>query len=316
MSQYLLLTGPILAGTQFNWALLGTLSLQVYMFHTSFPKERPWLKALVYTIYLLDVAQTAISSHFAFTLLCAGWGDPAALFTLPWSSAAIPIFTGIISASVQIFFAWRIYVLKGENPLALAISVLIIVLALMQSLAAITTDGLFAASPKLSEIRNLMAGVKVWLIGSAVCDVLITVTMIIILSRYRQKTPWKKTDSLITKLIYHTVQTGAVTSIVALVDVVLFIVYPGNYLHETPAFMLGKVYSNVLLATLNSRPRSNDESAPTTATVGTELQWRRQTATHDPEASRKVHVTTVTETSSDLDNKMGPTRTRTRSSGL
>ncbi|KAJ7474313.1 hypothetical protein FB451DRAFT_1248590, partial [Mycena latifolia] len=297
MSQYLLLTGPILAGTQFNWALLGTLTLQVYIFHISFPKEPAWLKALVYTIYLLDVAQTAISSHFAFKVLCDGWGDPTALSSLPWSSAATPIFTGLISASVQIFFSWRIYVLKGENPWALAISVLIVVLALMQSFAAITTDSLFAATPKLSELRNLMVGVKVWLIGSAVCDVFITVTMITILSRYRQNTPWKNTDGLITKLIYHTVQTGAVTSFVALVEVVLFIVYPGNYLHITLAFMLGKVYSNVLLATLNGRPRSGE--SVTTPNLDTEMHWRRQAATHDPEeASRKVHITTVTETSS------------------
>ncbi|KAJ7474329.1 hypothetical protein FB451DRAFT_1248635 [Mycena latifolia] len=307
MSQYLLLTTPILVGTQLNWALLGTLSLQVYIFHISYPNERAWLKALVYTTYLLDIAQTAISSHFAFSLLCGGWGDPEALSDLPWSSAAGPIFTGLISAAVQIFFAWRIYVLKGEKPLALAISVLIVVLALMQSLAAIITDCLFAASPKLSEIPNLMVGVKIWLIGSATCDLLITVTMIIILSRYRQKTPWKKTDGLITKLIYHTVQTGAVTSFVALVDVVLFIMYPGNYLHETPAFMLGKVYSNVLLATLNNRTRpGEDVTTVNLGTVGTELQWRRQSTTHDPEASRKVHITTVTETSSNVDNKMGP----------
>ncbi|KAJ7474318.1 hypothetical protein FB451DRAFT_286964 [Mycena latifolia] len=297
MSQYLLLTTPILFGTQFNWALLGTLSLQVYIFHISFPKEPGWLKALVYTVYLLDVAQTAIASHLAFKILCDGWGDPTALSGLPWPGAATPIFTGLISASVQIFFAWRIYVLRVENPLALAISVLIVVLALMQSLAAITTDGLFAAFPKLSEIRNLMVVVKVWLIGSAVCDVLITVKMIIILSRYRQNTPWKKTDGLITKLIYHTVQTGAVTSFVALVDVVLFIMYPGNYLHVTLAFMLGKVYSNMLLATLNGRPRSGE--GVTTPNLSTELHWRRQTVTHDPEeASRKVHITTVTETSS------------------
>ncbi|KAJ7474319.1 hypothetical protein FB451DRAFT_1248606 [Mycena latifolia] len=295
MSQYLLL---YLVGTQLNWALLGTLTLQVYIFYISFPQECTWLKALVYTVYLLDIAQTAITSHFAFKVLCDGWGDPTALSNLPWSSAAIPIGTGLVSASVQIFFAWRIYVLKGENPWALAISVLIVVLALMQSLAAITADGLFAASPTLSEIRILTVGVKVWLIGSAVCDVLITVTMIIILSRYRKNTPWKKTDGLITKLIYHTVQTGAVTSFVALVDVVLLIVDPGNLMHEAPAFMLGKVYSNVLLATLNGRPRSVE--AVTTPNLGTELHWRRQTATHDAEeASRKVHITTVTETSSD-----------------
>ncbi|KAJ7654751.1 hypothetical protein B0H17DRAFT_1186154 [Mycena rosella] len=300
MSQYVLLTGPILAGTQFNWALLGTLTLQVYIFHVSFPKERAWLKALVYTIFVLDVAQTAIASHFAYALLVNGWGDPTALTHLPWSSAAVPIFTGLISAAVQIFFAWRIYALKGENPFALAISVLIVMLALMQCFSAIISDALFSVTTELSEITKLMAGVKVWLIGSAVCDIVITFTMIVILSQYQQKTPWKKTDSMITKLIYSTVETGAITSVVAILDVVLFILFPNNYLHEAPAFMLGKVYSNVLLATLNQRARV---SAGVTATGNfasddTELQWRRQTITHEPEA-QKVHITTVTEINSD-----------------
>ncbi|KAJ7699531.1 hypothetical protein B0H17DRAFT_1196159 [Mycena rosella] len=285
MSQYVLLTGPILAGTQFNWALLGTLTLQVYIFHVSFPKERAWLKALVYTIFLLDVAQTAIASHFAYALLVNGWGDPTALTHLPWSSAAVPIFTGLISAAVQIFFAWRIYALKGKNPFALAISVLIILLALMQCFSAIISDALFSVTTELSEITKLMAGVKVWLIGSAACDIVITFTMIVILS--------------------HTVETGAITSIVAILDVVLFILFPNNYLHEAPAFMLGKVYSNVLLATLNQRGRT---SAGVTATGNfasddTELQWRRQTTTHEPEA-QKIHITTVTEINSDLDSKM------------
>jgi hypothetical protein len=88
-----------------------------------------------------------------------------------------------------------------------------------------------------------------------VCDVVITVTMVIIvrpsssllpprfyvklllrtqLSEYRAATPWKGTDSLITKLIYNTVETGAVTSIVAVADVVLFITLPSTNLHQWP----------------------------------------------------------------------------------
>jgi hypothetical protein len=57
---------------------------------------------------------------------------------------------------------------------------------------------------------------------------------IIQLSQLRKKLPWSKSDSIITKLIYNTVETGAVTAVVAIVDVVLFISYPGNYLHEAP----------------------------------------------------------------------------------
>jgi hypothetical protein len=47
-------------------------------------------------------------------------------------------------------------------------------------------------------------------------------------------TPWKKTDTIITKLIYHTVETGAVTAIVAILDMVLFLVYPQYLFHVVP----------------------------------------------------------------------------------
>ncbi|KAJ7671878.1 hypothetical protein B0H17DRAFT_1084881 [Mycena rosella] len=300
MSQYSLLTGPILAGTQFNWALLGTLTVQVYIFYLSFPRERAWIKALVYTIFLLDVAQTAIASHFAYALLVNGWGNPEALLKLPWSSVAIPIFTGLISAAVQIFFAWRIYALRGDSRIGAAISALIVLLALMQCFSAIITDSLFAVKTQLSELRRLTVGVKIWLIGSAACDVVITCTMIVILSQYRRKTPWKKTDGLITRLIYNTVENGAVTSIVALVDVVLFLWNPDVYLHEAPTFMLGKIYSNVLLATLNARKRT-DEGVSTSATFAEshELQLRTQGSTRKP-VPQTVHITTVTEIKSDV----------------
>ncbi|KAJ7037661.1 hypothetical protein C8F04DRAFT_1393553 [Mycena alexandri] len=294
MSQYTYFTGPILAGTQFNWSLLGILSLQVYNFHLYFPNERKAIKALVYTIFVLDVAQTAISSHFAFETLVLHWGDPSILIDLPWSSAAGPFFTGIISAAVQIFFAWRIYALKGENRLAVGISGLIVMLALMQGLCAIITDAKFTVTTDLAEIGRLVIGVKVWLIGSAVCDLVITFTMLVTLAQYRQNTPWSRTDTLITKLIYHTVENGAVTSIAAVLDVVLFIKYPGNNLHQTFAFMLGKIYSNVLVATLNARARVNAQSEiPRPITTGDhhELEWRRyDTSATEHEHSQKVHI--------------------------
>ncbi|KAJ6517080.1 hypothetical protein DFH09DRAFT_1373745 [Mycena vulgaris] len=299
MSQHVLLTGPILAGTQLNWALLGTLTLQVYIFHVAFPKERTSIKALVYTIFLLDVAQTAISSHFAYMLLVNGWGDSTVLTNLPWSSAAGPIFTGIISASVQIFFAWRIYVLRGSNPYAIGISGLIVLLALMQSFSAIISDALFALTTELSEVRHLMVGVKLWLFGSAACDIVITATMLEILFSCRRRTPWKRTDSTLTKLIYTTVNSGAITSVVAIADVVLFMLYPDNYLHETPAFMLGKVYSNVLVATLNARTRDPVLNATTPADAreaGTELQWRHHTSDEEQQGSQKWTITTETAT--------------------
>ncbi|KAJ7649047.1 hypothetical protein DFH06DRAFT_1208866 [Mycena polygramma] len=287
MSAYLFFTGPILVGTQLNWALLGVLTLQIYNFYCNFPNERVGIKALVYWLFFLDLAQTAFTSHFAFGILVTGWGDPNVFAHLPWSSCSIPVLAGLVSFSVQLFFAWRIYVLEGDKSrYVLAICVLIVVVGLMQSLSAIVNGIRYAFSSQLSDILQLVIGVKIWLIGSAVCDVVIALTMITILTRYRRMTPWKKSDNVITKLIYNTVETGAITAIAAIVEVILFLLYPQYFFHETPGFILGKMYSNVVLATLNSR-----SAAPWGGTINTGVLSTRSTSTRQ---SQQLQLRTPT----------------------
>ncbi|KAJ7218648.1 hypothetical protein GGX14DRAFT_437515, partial [Mycena pura] len=129
-------------------------------------------------------------------------------------------------------------------------------------------------------------------------------------------TPWKRTDSLpvITKLIYNTIETGAITSVVAIVDVTLFILYTQTNLHQTPAFMLGKLYTSVLLATLNSRAEMRAEQSGvgghnySADPPGTEVRWRCQTTRENTTRSgatelgtRKMHITTMINSASDTD---------------
>ncbi|KAJ7176231.1 hypothetical protein C8R43DRAFT_975256 [Mycena crocata] len=299
MSKFETLTAPILAGTQANWALLGTLAVQVYKFHICFPKERAWIKALVYTLFCLEIAQTGITSHFAYSILVTGWGDPNTFVRLPWSSLATPIFTGITSCAVQIFFARRIYILKRDNLIYRGIAGVIVLLAFMQALAGIISDARFAVSTDVAELAGLEIGVKTWLIGAAVCDTTITLTLIVILAQLRQKTPFKKTDGIIEKLIISTVETGAITTVVAILDVILFIRFPSQNFHQTPAFMLGKLYSNVLLVTLNARAVSGTPSGLAANHGGDsnvhEMNWRRP-KNERAEGPVRVHITTVAQT--------------------
>ncbi|KAJ7894641.1 hypothetical protein B0H14DRAFT_2559071 [Mycena olivaceomarginata] len=300
--------GPIyssLAGSQVNWALISALALQVYKFHVSFPKERTWIKALVYMLFLLQLTQTAIMSHFAFEVLCLRWGEPTAFLKLPWSSLLSPISGGVTSTVVQIFFARlvhtafvacprfhadtlsfrRIFVLKRDTLWARVVAVAIILLALMQGLAGIINTAKFAVTKEVSQLEHLGTGVKVWLIGSAVCDVAITVTMSFILAEYRSSTPWQKTDTLITKLIFNTVETGAVTIIVATVEVVLFILFPATNLDQLP-------YAIVLVVSLNARAGMGTQSGliHTALSGDHELAWR--VTKTDQEAPRIVYITT------------------------
>ncbi|KAJ7478220.1 hypothetical protein FB451DRAFT_1396007 [Mycena latifolia] len=276
MSEYLLYTAPILAGTQANWALLATLAVQVYTFHTRFPNEQRWIKMLVYTVFPLELVQTGVSSHYAYWVLAIGWGNTTALEILPWSCLATPIFTGIEAALVQIFFAWRIYLLMRKTVRACAVTAVIILvrlfvwhapsiiftrtcanikLALMQGVTIFIVVAQFAHATAFANVMRITVGVKVnhpsffdlspgaWLIIAAVCDVLITTTLIIIFFQYRKQmsSEERRTDTFMVKLMLNTVETGAVTSVTALIYLVLFLLYPDNNLEEMPTFILGKL---------------------------------------------------------------------------
>ncbi|KAJ7677555.1 hypothetical protein B0H17DRAFT_1139571 [Mycena rosella] len=112
----------------------------------------------VYSLFLLEVAQTGITSHFAYSILVTGWESLNILVKLPSLNLATSIFIDITSASVQIFFAWLIYFLKGEKMVYRGISIL----AWIQSLAAIISDAKFAVTTEVAELQNLMSGVKIF----------------------------------------------------------------------------------------------------------------------------------------------------------
>ncbi|KAJ7058078.1 hypothetical protein C8F01DRAFT_1149430 [Mycena amicta] len=297
-------TGPILIGTQLNWCLLGVLAVQVYFFRLAFPDEMWGIKALVYTLFAIDLIQTGFGSAFAYQTLVTNWGNPGVFVTLPWTGVALPFTSGLISIIVQHFFAWRIYRLKGQSVLIRIICVLIIIVSLMQGLSAMVNSIRFAIASQLTELRALLIGTKIWLSGAAVCDVIIALTMIVILAEKRRSVPWKKTDSLITKLIFHSVETGAVTTVAAAVELGLFISHPENFMHEVPVYILGKLYSNVVLATLNARWRSErhiftDQTAYTNPSTSLQLKSVGGTSSNlrfmPGERSKTITVDTVTE---------------------
>ncbi|KAJ7894416.1 hypothetical protein B0H14DRAFT_3426814 [Mycena olivaceomarginata] len=306
MSQYVLFTAPVLAGTQANWALMAILTVQVYKHQTQYPNEPSWIKALVYLIFLLEVAQTAVSSHYAYSVLSVSWGDPTIFVRFLWSTLATPIFSGLTALLVQLFFVWRIYRLKGQNLWARIVSGFIAILAIVQALTIWITDAKFSGTRAVADLHKFRAIVTFWLIDTVVCDALITISMIFILYQYRQQTPWKHTDTIIVRLMANTLENGAITSTGALLNLILFLAYPENNLNEIP-------YANVLLFTLSVQ--RSQESRRSTIPSGEnlshshELQLRSHLQSPDERRPQKVHITTDVTSDArsdrDSDSKMG-----------
>ncbi|KAG8927505.1 hypothetical protein FRC03_011811 [Tulasnella sp. 419] len=288
-----LLVGPLLLGYLFNWCLFGVLCLQTYIYYLSFPDDSRHVKCLVYFLFFVDTLQTALTTHNAWHFLSAGWGDLAVLSDPGWSWIAVPLFSGIVSGTVQLFFAWRIWRLSGSRIL----SGLIVCLALAQSISAMVSGIWFAILNDITKISTLFPSATVWLGGSALTDVIITVSLVAYLSR--SSTGFSTTNDIITRLIRMTVQTGAVTSLAAIVELILFLVYKTNNLHMIPALALAKLYTNTLVATLNSRSQAFTSSRGATTSRTTD---NPHVSTHQARklSRSQVQVTTVRETTEDV----------------
>jgi len=246
-------TGPVYLGNSLSWGLFGILVIQSYHFFVTFPRERVVLKCLVAILLLIQILHTMFLTIFTWDMLVTGWGNPAALLTIPWSGLPQPILTGITSGIVQIYYAWRIWTLKGSSRFAQVVPVFIVLIALMQSLTAVIAGTMFCFAKDVADMVKLTSAVEVWLGGAFACDVIISASMAIVLSRARRNSHFKETNDLIKKLIINAIETGAITAVTAGLDLALFLIYPDTNLHLCPSLLLSKLYSITVLTSLNGR---------------------------------------------------------------
>lgn len=242
------LTGPLLLGYLFNWGLFGALSVQVYNYHISFPNDSRISKGVVYGVYCAELAQTLIVTRDCFTTYAAGFGNFDALNSAQTIWLSAPIMIGLISCTVQLYYAYRVYVLSRNMVLVLVICLF----ALLQCVGAIVQGvQLFRLGSLHDLVHKGLISCIFWLAGSAVCDIIITCSMSFLL--LRRDTKVEATRNLVVRLVRLIVETGVLTSTAAMVDLIVFLSLPNETYHTALTFSLAKLYSNSLLVLFNNR---------------------------------------------------------------
>ncbi|KAK6978090.1 hypothetical protein R3P38DRAFT_3120652 [Favolaschia claudopus] len=250
------IVGPMFIGNILNWMLFGTLIMQLYTYYQNFPSDRLGLKFLVYIVFLMDTIQTVLLTHHGWWYTITIWGVPDRFEELVWSAQSIPFMAGLISATVQMFYAWRIWILTAtdtEQKWMKGFSVLIVLVALTQGLSAMVASMICASEPVQETLIRMHPEFSTWLAGSLANDVVITVCMIWILMRAKSNLIYAPSETLLTKLINRIIQSGSATAVVAAIDLALFVKFPRKNYHYVPAYVLGKIYSNSFFLNLNLR---------------------------------------------------------------
>ncbi|KII88016.1 hypothetical protein PLICRDRAFT_176755 [Plicaturopsis crispa FD-325 SS-3] len=264
--------GPYLLGTGVNWALLGCLSVQVYLYSLSSTSDRRAVKVLVYAVYLVDIIQTVIATYCAWVQLIYkpyGYGD---VLEYDWSNVTLSLFAGTVSFTVQCFFAWRIWVLQ-DTGIMRKLVVCIVMLAVVQCSGAIAVSCQFFIDREFKRDQAIEPSV-IWLGASLLCDILLAGCLSHFLRVARNQTPFAATKTILTKLLILTVQSGVITAVAAGMQLAAFTAGSlgvSNYWDMGLALVLGKLYSNMLLASLNARTvvvRISDTQADLPAVEG------------------------------------------------
>ncbi|KAF9030685.1 hypothetical protein BDZ89DRAFT_659463 [Hymenopellis radicata] len=250
-----LITGPFILGYMWSYCLYGVLIVQVYVYAERFGHDRATLKILVWTLFFLETVFTVFMTIAAWNTFGSHWGDTEAILVLDWSWTPLPPLSSFMGGMAQTFYAWRIYCLTRSFWLPVIIELVM----LMQLTATfVFTIRYFSGDRRVLNLFNFSDEITIWLAGSAACDLIITLSLVVLL--YRRKpdsagphAAFRSTADLINKLIRVNMETGMITSFGAITELALFLSTHQYNIHLILFLMLGKLYSNTLMATLNYR---------------------------------------------------------------
>jgi len=144
------------------------------------------------------------------------------------------------------------------NKRTLWLCLLIIVLAIAQALGA-AWGGI--KSMTLGTYAVVKPALYLWLITSAVADVLIAVVMTFLL-RHTKSRENGYSNHVLARIVRLSIESNTLTASVAVVSFILYVAFPNEIYYTCPTGVIGKLYSNTLLVTFNNRIYFRDHLSP------------------------------------------------------
>ncbi|KAJ7348848.1 hypothetical protein DFH08DRAFT_863617 [Mycena albidolilacea] len=243
--------GPMLIGVFFNMILYGVLISQVLSYFKYYPRDAPWMKFFILSLFAVETLNTGFDMAIMYQPLILDYGAKPNFFPLFFVTE--PLCIVAVSTPIQLFFAWRIKSLTKSWW----IPILIVLLAIASLVGGVWTAVMISIVKTFANKPKLHNPALLWFLTACVADGLITASFVFTLSK-RKTSGFSGHDSAIDKLtrvIRLTVQTGLITAICAILDVICFMALPHFAVDFVWDLALSKLYTNCLMSTLNARQR-------------------------------------------------------------
>ncbi|KAJ7742868.1 hypothetical protein B0H16DRAFT_1019145 [Mycena metata] len=259
-----LLFGPLLIGVFFNMILFGLLIAQMMTYFQSPKRDALWIRILVYYVLFVECANSAFDIAYMYQPLVLEYGSIPA--NLPTVFITQPLCVILVSFPVQLFFIFRIRALTDLT----IIPIIFTLFAALSFGGGIWTIVRVSGAHRWDHVPRAYTAATVWLASSMGTDVCVAACLAWALRR--KKTGFATTDSVVDRIVRMTVQTGVITAIVNILDILSFIFLKGKTVNFMWNIPVSKLYSNCMMSTLNARagfmdtlaaPVSGGFSAPT-----------------------------------------------------
>ncbi|EJF67269.1 hypothetical protein DICSQDRAFT_158751 [Dichomitus squalens LYAD-421 SS1] len=250
--------GPLLIGVIICAVFYGVSVSQVFYYFTRYPHDPLYLKLLVFAVWVTDTVHQGLISHTVYWYFVTTYGDPTALGRLAPTIIIEVYFNAFTALFVQSFFAMRIYRLSGKK-MWLVVPVVMLIGTEFGIIMAYSIKALaFKTFIDLTKLKDLSVSINAFAAAGDVCIAAILCTIL-----QTSKTGFSKSNHIINRLMVFSVNTGLLTSICACISLITILALPNTFVYICFFFLMGRLYSNSLMATLNARKGIREASSKT-----------------------------------------------------
>ncbi|KAI9440975.1 hypothetical protein H4582DRAFT_1511481 [Lactarius indigo] len=282
--------GALFVGTVLSSIIYGVTWVQVYSYYNSHCSRDRWpLKSFVAFLMLVDTANLVFNIYTTYHIGITNFGDYQSLAFKTWSRPATALSAIVLEVSVQHFYAYRIYRLRGGSPyLPAAISVV-----------ALTEFGIgivytVKALKHIHEPGNHFLELFITILSCKVlCDVLITVGMVY--TFLSNRTQVRKTNNVLNLLAIYSINCGMLHLAFTISCVTLLAKYQDALIYAPCLFIAFRLSLCAFMSILNSRDNLRETLDGPGGVIVTFTQLDAQTDTTVPWGAKKIGFDRATE---------------------
>ncbi|KAN0118517.1 hypothetical protein V8E52_004940 [Russula decolorans] len=240
--------GAVVIGWGVSSLLFGMLCIQVWAYYIRYTNDSTSYKILVLSLWILEAFHQAFVGHIAWYYIVDNAGSLLVLLNPPIWTLSVQILLGaLVGLIVKTCFGLRVWKFSRGNFL---VTGFILGMALAQFVMAVlfTIRSFHLRVGQADEIKTLATTA---LSLGVTTDIFTAASLSYFL--HRMRTGYKRSDTLINRLIIYSVNTGSLTSVFSAAVLIAYNMMPDNLIFIALYFILSKLYANSCLATLNMR---------------------------------------------------------------